>query len=129
MCGGLTNNIANDDNDDFCKNNNNQDLKTNNSQSFKTDSISGKPRCTGLFAWVDNHMRAVQLYRESIEATQVAARCAHNVVMFGSTISKRYHFLQEDMKSGIDANGIGPNLWSALCTIYFFHRIRDGINQ
>jgi len=30
----------------------------------------GKPRCTGLFAWVDNHMRAVQLYRESIEATQ-----------------------------------------------------------
>merc|ERR1712038_1559978 len=30
----------------------------------------GRPRCTGLFAWVDNHMRAVQLYRESIEATQ-----------------------------------------------------------
>ena len=65
-------------------------------------------------------MRAVELYRESIEATQVAARCADNVVMFGSTTSKGYHFLQEDMKSGIDANRIGPNLWSALCTIYFF---------
>ena len=32
---------------------------------------SGKPRCTGLWAWGDNHMRAVELYRESIEASQV----------------------------------------------------------
>jgi len=30
----------------------------------------GKPRCTGLWAWGDNHMRAVELYRESIEASQ-----------------------------------------------------------
>ena len=33
--------------------------------------ISGKPRCTGLFVWGENHFRAVELYRESIEATQV----------------------------------------------------------
>ena len=32
---------------------------------------SGKPRCTGLFVWGENHFRAVELYRESIEATQV----------------------------------------------------------
>ena len=36
--------------------------------------ISGKPRCTGFWAWGENHGRAVELYRESIEATQVA-RC------------------------------------------------------
>ena len=35
---------------------------------------SGKPRCTGLWAWGDNHMRAVELYRESIEASQVWAQ-------------------------------------------------------
>jgi len=30
----------------------------------------GKPRCTGLFVWMENHFRAVELYRESIEGTQ-----------------------------------------------------------
>jgi len=30
----------------------------------------GKPRCTGFWAWGENHGRAVELYRESIEATQ-----------------------------------------------------------
>ena len=35
------------------------------------EDISGKPRCTGLFVWGENHFRAVELYRESIEATQV----------------------------------------------------------
>jgi len=30
----------------------------------------GKPRCTGVWAWGENHGRAVELYRESIEATQ-----------------------------------------------------------
>jgi len=30
----------------------------------------GKPRCTGIWAWGENHGRAVELYRESIEATQ-----------------------------------------------------------
>ena len=33
--------------------------------------ILGKPRCTGVWAWGENHGRAVELYRESIEATQV----------------------------------------------------------
>ena len=36
--------------------------------------ISGKPRCTGFWAWGENHGRAIELYRESIEATQVT-RC------------------------------------------------------
>ena len=35
------------------------------------EDISGKPRCTGVWAWGENHGRAVELYRESIEATQV----------------------------------------------------------
>jgi len=30
----------------------------------------GSPRCSGLWAWGENHGRAVELYRESIEATQ-----------------------------------------------------------
>ena len=43
-------------------------------KTFRLTWISGKPRCTGLWAWGENHGRAVELYRESIEATQVA-RC------------------------------------------------------
>ena len=57
-------------------------------------------------------MRAVQLYRESIEATQVGRRL-DNVVMFDQ-LSKGYHFLQEDMQSGIDANRIG-----LICRVLF----------
>ena len=43
-------------------------------KTFRLTWISGKPRCTGFWAWGENHGRAVELYRESIEATQVA-RC------------------------------------------------------
>ena len=35
------------------------------------EDISGKPRCNGVWAWGENHGRAVELYRESIEASQV----------------------------------------------------------
>ena len=51
-------------------------------------TISGKPRCTGLWAWGDNHMRAVELYRESIEATQVV----RVVLMMVMTMAMFYTF-------------------------------------
>ena len=36
-----------------------------------TTPSPGSPRCTGLWAWGENHGRVVELYRESIEASQV----------------------------------------------------------
>ena len=82
---------------------------------------SGKPRCTGLWAWGDNHMRAVELYRESIEASQVWVQGGDHL----ENPNASWPVKKWDDKKVIDFQGRGTTFLSWKCSFSYQEMIAN----
>ena len=82
---------------------------------------SGKPRCTGLWAWGDNHMRAVELYRESIEASQVWVQGGDHL----ENPNASWPVKKWDDKKMIDFQGRGTTFLSWKCSFSYQEMIAN----